>query len=102
MNNRDSGCVADVRPGILIDDRCYLKFSGDVKNISAVEQDRVLVFAALPTFEPELAVQVHQLAARFLLCGPLLLICEYSFNVPPRFGVVYWLGRLCAIPPCGI
>ena len=52
VNDRDSGCVADVRPGILIDDllRCYLKFSGDVKNISAVEQDRVLVFAALPTF----------------------------------------------------
>ena len=71
----DFGRAADVRLGIFIDDllRCHLKLSGDVENISAVEQDRVLVLTALATLstlESELAVQVHQLPLDFL-CAAL-------------------------------
>ena len=75
MNNWNFRCAADIRLGILIDDflRCHLKLSGDVENISAVEQDRVLVLtalAALSTLESELAVQVHQLPLDFF-CAAL-------------------------------
>ena len=71
MYDWDFGRAADVSLGILIDDllRCHLKLSGDVENISAVEQDRVLVLTALATLstlESELAVQVHQLPLDFL------------------------------------
>ena len=70
MYDWDFGRAADVRLGIFIDDllRCHLKLSGDVENISAVEQDRVLVLTALAAFsafEAEFGIQIHQLPFDF-------------------------------------
>lgn len=69
------GCAAYVRLGIFVDDLLHrqLKFAGNVKDVSGVEQDRVLVLAAFATFpalEAELAVQVHQLPLDFF-CAAL-------------------------------
>ena len=48
VDNRNFGCAAYVRLGIFVDDllHCQLKFAGNVKDVSGVEQDRVLVLAA--------------------------------------------------------
>jgi len=51
----------------------HLKFTSNIEDIPAVEQDRVLVLAALaafPALEAELAVQVHQLPLNFF-CAAL-------------------------------
>jgi hypothetical protein len=75
VDNRDSGCAADVRLGILVDKRLrrHLKLPGNVKDISGAEQNRVLVLAALATFsafELKFTVQVHQLPFDFF-CAAL-------------------------------
>ena len=75
VDNQNFGCAAYVRLGIFVDDLIHrqLKFAGNVKDVSGVEQDRVLVLAAFATFpalEAELAVQVHQLPLDFF-CAAL-------------------------------
>ena len=66
----DFGRAADVGFGILVDNllRCHLKLPGNVKDIPAVEQDRVLMlaaFAAFPAFELELGIEIHRLPLDF-------------------------------------
>ena len=70
MDHRDFGRTADVSLSVLIDDLLggYLEFSSNVENISAIEENSVLMRTALAAFlalKVELGVQVHQLPLNF-------------------------------------
>lgn len=77
MYDRDFGRAADVGFGIFVDN-CFhrhLEFMCNIENVSRVEQNRVLMLAALAAFsafEPKFTIQVHQL--------PLDVFCAALFR----------------------
>ena len=105
VNDRNFGCAADVGFGIFVDN-CFhrhLEFMCNIENVSRVEQNRsdTCSTCRISGIWTEIHYPGPSTAARFLLCGPLPLIFEYPFSVPP-FGFVCWFEQLLTIPPRSI